>query len=150
MKNTRRTWPTKSTTQGAYRHPETQVVSIRTTRVCTRSSEFMFWLLAWWFCKTPNSGNRYVYDSWLVLGTLFLLLGCHIQPWFEGLCLLLLSIVLSCLVIISWMSALFWRKRDGKWNWGMGKIARQLEGVKRRKTVAGMHCMRNESIFNKT
>ena len=33
----------------------------------------------------------------------------------------------------------------------LGKgIWEALEGVKRRKTVAGMHCMRNESIFNKT
>ena len=31
--------------------------------MCTRSSVCTLWLLAWWFCRTPNCGNRCVSDS---------------------------------------------------------------------------------------
>jgi hypothetical protein len=30
---------------------------------CTRSSGYTLWLLAWWFCGTPNCGSRSVSDS---------------------------------------------------------------------------------------
>lgn len=42
--------------------------------------------------------------------TLFLLLGCLVQPQSEGFCHVLLYLVLSCLAIISWRSSLFQRE----------------------------------------
>lgn len=37
------------------------------------------------FCGTPNSRNVITFSSLACLGTLFLLLGYFVQPWFESL-----------------------------------------------------------------
>lgn len=39
--------------------------------------------------------------------TLFLLLGCFVQPQYESFCLVLLCVVLSCLAAVSWRPDLF-------------------------------------------
>lgn len=60
---------------------------------CARSPPYMLWLLAWWFCATPNSKCESVSDS-PALGILFLLLGHLAQPWHKDLCLVLLHNVM--------------------------------------------------------
>lgn len=73
------------------------------------------------------------------------LLGCLAQPWYEGLYLVLLYLVL-CSVNISRMPALF----CGEMRWGgiSGEEGRlewsQLEGVEGEEAVVGMYCMREE------
>jgi hypothetical protein len=54
------------------------------------------------------------FTHWPALGTLFLLLGYLVQPWYEGFCLILLYFVLPHLLVVSWRPALFWREMEGE------------------------------------
>jgi hypothetical protein len=63
MEDGRRTWPTGSTKQATYGFTETEAGSTVPAEGCTWSSVYILWLLAWWICGTPNSGNRCVFDS---------------------------------------------------------------------------------------
>lgn len=104
----------------------------------------MLWLLARWFCGTPN--NRSVCDSdsfawsWNSCPSVGL-------PWYEVFYLVLVYLVLSCLAVFSWMPALFWRLNKG----GVGLEERSevnWESWRERKLV-GMYCIRDKPIFHK-
>lgn len=70
------------------------------TNVFTRSYACMLWLLVWWFCGTSNSGNWCVSDCFAS----FWDSSHHIELLcpYRSLCLVLLYLVLSCLVVVSW------------------------------------------------
>lgn len=57
---------------------------------------------------TPNSrGGDYV-----SFACFFLRLGYFFRPWYEGLCIVLLQLVMLCSVDISGRPAIFWRKTE--------------------------------------
>lgn len=62
----------------------------------------------------------------LLLGSLFLLLVCLFQPQSEAVCLVLLSLVLSCLAVFSWRLLFSEEEIEGEWTWvgGEGKWGR--------------------------
>lgn len=64
----------------------------------------LFWELCW-------------YQLLPAYGTLFLLLGCLKQPWYEGLCLFLLHLVQ--LIFLGGL-LFFWRETEEQWFWGRG------------------------------
>lgn len=68
------------------------------------------------FCVTPHSGSGGVSDCFACPWDPFPLLGCFAQPWYEGLCPVLLYIV------IPGRPALLWRKTKGEWLWGRGRV----------------------------
>lgn len=62
-------------------------------------------------------------------GTLFLLLGCLVQFWYEGLCLVFLWLVMLCSSDVLGRPVLFWREtssRSGEW----GRRELRVEGGK--------------------
>lgn len=61
MENMKSTWPTKLIMQGSHGLTDIEGASTRFTRVYTRSSAYVLWLLALWFCGTPNSGRNWMY-----------------------------------------------------------------------------------------
>lgn len=83
--------------------------------VCTRSSAYVLWLIAWYFCETPNNGGRFVSDSltcfWNSFPPIF---PCLVHPPYEGFHLVLLCIVLLCLVVVFQRPVPFWKKTEGK------------------------------------
>lgn len=75
--------------------------------VCPRFSVYMLWLLAW-FCVemlTVDAGASLILLP--DLGTLFFLLCCPVHPRYEGFCLVLLYLVLSCFIVVSWRPTFF-------------------------------------------
>lgn len=104
---------------------------------CSRSSEFMLWLIAWYFCGTPESGNGCVSDtfafSWDSYPSICLhcpasiwgLSLCHIVPW---------SILFSCLLeVCSFLKGnrervdLRERENGGNWEeWRKGNCGRNI------------------------
>ena len=82
MENSKRTWPTETTKQGSYGLTRTEVASKVPSRVFTIGSVYMVWLLAWSFVGLLKVG---VVSLILLLGveTVFLLLGCLMQPQYE-------------------------------------------------------------------
>lgn len=83
------------------------------------------------------------------LGTLFLPLGCFIQPCYAGLCLVLLHPGMPCLVDITERSALFWKEE--MWNGYEGhRRLGELGRVEGGQTAAIMHCSRLWDLFQNT
>jgi hypothetical protein len=82
------------------------------------------------------------------LRTLFLLIGCLVQPQYERFHLVLLFLVLFCLVVVPWRPNPFWRE---KWR-GTGSRGqdrwKHLGEVEGGDTVVRMYCTKEESIFN--
>lgn len=72
-------------------------------------------------CVTSNSGSRYISDSWFLL-RLFLLLDCLVQFQSEGLSPVLLFLVLSCLVVVSWTPVLSKGKPRGSGSGGEERL----------------------------
>ena len=95
--NTRRTWLIESTKHSSHGLTETETASIGPARVCTRSSVWMLWLLAWssWW------GSYEWKTVWPAFGNVFLLLGCLFHHLYDGFCLVLLYLVISCLTLLS-------------------------------------------------
>lgn len=56
------------------------------------------------------------------LGTLFLLLSCHIHPLYDSMCLVLLYLIKPCLVDVPGRPAPFWREMEEQRIWGIGKV----------------------------
>lgn len=68
-------------------------------------------------------------------------LSSAVQLWYESFCIALLYLVLSCLVIISWRSALFWKGNGGWVDLGQGEIRGwALVGGKGTEAVIEMYC----------
>lgn len=85
-KDTRRTQPIESNKQDSQGLTETEEVVKEPAWVCTRSSAYTIWLLAWCFCGTPNSGSGvFLSLSSFLLGP-FSLLGCLIPRLDMRLC----------------------------------------------------------------
>lgn len=60
-------------------------------------------------------------DSLLTLGIFLLLLGCLVQPWCEGLFLVLLQLVMPCSVNMKWEGCSFLKqKSSGSWGEEVG------------------------------
>jgi hypothetical protein len=49
-----------------------------------------------------------------VLENILLLLGCFVHPRYEGIWFVLLYLVLSCFIVVSWGSALFLKGNRGR------------------------------------
>lgn len=64
---------------------------------------------------TLNCRSGWVSDIFPALGTSFLLSGCSVHPHYERSCLALLYFVLSCLIVVSQRSTLFWWEMEGEW-----------------------------------
>ena len=108
MEDNMKMWPAEATKKGSQRLTEMEAASTGPACVCTRSSGYTLWLLAWWFGVTPNNGSGYISDFFFsVLGTLFLLWSCLLHPWSESFCLVLLYLVSSYLTVVSWGPAHF-------------------------------------------
>lgn len=78
------------------------------------------------YCHLWEKGNRIVHTPCLYF--------CYFPAeQAEGkvgrLWLKVLYLVLSCLAVVSWRPALFWKGNKGEWIWGRGEVARGLEGV---------------------
>lgn len=73
--------------------------------------------------------------------------GCLIRPRYEGICLVSLNLVLSCLAII--LGDLLFSEKGGRGDLG----ERAYEGTRMSGrgggSVVGIYCMRQELIFNK-
>lgn len=78
MEETRRTWPTIATKKGSQGLPETESTSTGAVLVCTRTSVYILWLFTWWFCRNPNSGSRYISDSFVCSWDQVLEWSCHL------------------------------------------------------------------------
>lgn len=106
-----KTWHTKSTKQGSHGLTEPDEAS-------QGSAWSLSDLLCTYGCKlgvcvvllTMGASEITLLSD---LGTLFLLLGCLVQPCIWGLWLVLFYFVLSCLDVVSWWLALFWRDTEG-------------------------------------
>lgn len=107
--NIRKTRHMESAKQGSCGLTETKAASTGFTWVCIGFSAYMVWLLAWCFVAHLTVEASESLTILPALYTHFLLLGCHVQPQYEGFCLILLHHVLSCLTIGSWRPFLFWR-----------------------------------------
>lgn len=59
MEETRSFLSIESTKQSSCGNTETEAACMDPARVGTRSFVFMLWLLAWYFCQTPNSGRMF-------------------------------------------------------------------------------------------
>lgn len=81
------------------------------------------------------------------LGILFLRRDCLVQSPYGGFCLVVLYLVLLDLVV-SERSAPFRKEMKGEQIWGRGEGEGELGRVEGGETLAGMYCMREESIFN--
>ena len=68
MEDTRRTWPTESTKQGSHGLTETEAAIMDPALVCTRSSDYILWLLASCSCETPSSVTGCISDSFACFG----------------------------------------------------------------------------------
>ena len=78
MEDTRKTWSIESTKPGSYWLTEIEGFHrfcLGPECICTRSSKYKLWILAWCFCGTPNCGNRCNSDSFAWSWD-FLLSGC--------------------------------------------------------------------------
>ena len=72
----------------------------------------MLWLLACCICGNPDSGSRCFSDPCVCSWTLFLLLGCLVQPQCEGCCLVFLYFfLLLCVAVIFWFLGGYFLKR---------------------------------------
>ena len=75
--------------------------------------------VAWCSCGNLNSGSGGV-ASFAACGILSPLLGCLVQPWYDGICLVLLQLVMLCLLMsVKVYSSSLWRgEREGEGVWG--------------------------------
>lgn len=102
------------------------------------------------FLRTPNSGNGVSLTILPAHMTLFLLLVCCVQPEYQGWCIVLLQLVVTCSVNIPGSSAFFWRETENRERvWMGGKIERRLEGEGEGLTVFGIYCISDEWIKRK-
>lgn len=77
---------------------------------------------------------------------LFLLLGCLFQPQYEGFDLVLVCLVLSCLVVISWRTLLFWTGNRGGIDLGKRGFREAEARVEKENCMGYTVC---KTIFNK-
>lgn len=129
------TLPKASTKQGSQRFTVTEAATMEPAWICTMSSACMLWLT--WFYGgegvAPNSESGVSLTLLPALRTLFLLLSCIVQPWYEGLCLVLLYLVMLCLVNITGkpvVFVLFWKEMKEKQIWGKQCGGEELVGEK--------------------
>lgn len=78
------------------------------------------------------------------LGALSLLLGCLVQPQWDGFCLISLYLILSCWFYFLEDCSILMRDKKGPELEG----CRGTGGVEGRETIARIYHMRKESIFN--
>jgi hypothetical protein len=78
---------------------ETEMASMEPAWVCTRSSVYGK-AVSLVFLEDSS-------ESLSALETLFLLLGCLVQPRYESFYLVLLYLVLPCVAVMSWRTTLF-------------------------------------------
>ena len=90
--------------------------------VWARSAHIPYGCVAWCSCGTPNNGRGG--SHWLLplLGPLFLLLACHVQPRYQGLSSVLWCLVRPCSLNVPGRPALifFLRNTEEKVTWGRG------------------------------
>lgn len=103
MEDIRKTWLIESINQGS--HGLTDSNGKHGVCMCLH----LLWLLVWCFLRLLTVGAGVSLIFLPALGTLFLLLGCFVQPRYEGFCLVALYLVLSCLAVVSCRPDLFWR-----------------------------------------
>lgn len=76
----------------------------------------MLWLFSLGCLWNSHQGSLltllepFLFPSWLI------------HTWYEGLCLLLLPLVILCSVYITGRSSLFWKETEEQKIWGRGKI----------------------------
>ena len=127
LKDTQRTGPTESTKQGSsWGLTETAAAIPEPLLFCTRFSEYVLWLFS---SVSLKDSYQWKWEClWLLpaLGSLFIFLGCLIQPWNEGLCLDLLHLVKLSSADNIGRPGLFWRETkeqriQGKWRGQTGR-----------------------------
>lgn len=87
MVDSRRACPAESAKWGTHVLMETEAASTEPAWVCTRSSLYALWLLAWCSCGLLTVGADVSLISLAVLGSLFLLLRCLALPLYEDFAL---------------------------------------------------------------
>ena len=114
-------------------------------------SEYMLWLIVWCLCETPNRESSCVSLTLLpVHGTHFLLLGCLVQPRYEGF-VLSYCILFGCIVLFGGClleTCSFLKKKQSKMHPWEKEGEGYLEGMEGGETVVRMYYMREEPIFN--
>lgn len=94
---------------------------------------------------TPNGGSGRLSLTLLPdFGILFLLMSCPVHLWYEGLCLVLLQLIMPYLVAISGRSSLFWRKIGEELMWGREEVALNWEEWREGKLQPGYNVLEKE------
>lgn len=108
------------------------MANMEPVRVWVRPSAYTLYLYIFmflWDSQKWELGEEISLILLPICGILFLLQDCLVQPWCEGLCLVLLSHFIPCFVEIPGRIAfLFWREIDEDWIWerrSMEKIWRR-------------------------
>lgn len=119
IEHTRRARPTEPTKQGPQGPTETEAAAVEPALVFARSSEYMLWLLAWWFYETPDSGSACHFC--LLLVTLPSTRFPHpalmqAVPWS------FLYLIVPCSVVFTARPSLFERARGKEWICGRGEV----------------------------
>lgn len=127
----RRAWPTEATKQGSWRFTDTEAANTGPVLVWARSCACMLWLLVWCFVGREELLTLGLGMSLTLLpafGTLFLLLGYLMQPWWEYV--LSLLITYDTFSWYPWEACIFFKKkRNGS---GSGRGGRYGKTERRR------------------
>jgi hypothetical protein len=107
VQDTRRAWATESTKECSWGSQvlNQQSQSLHRPVLSPLHICYSCWLSIWGRLLTVLLG---VLPLLPALGTLFLLLGCLVQPRCEGMCLVLLYLLVPCSVDIPQRPGLFW------------------------------------------